>query len=128
MLNVQRMNELADAIAGESLDSHGIEIGFNMREFCNVTHYVGPALRYHNDCDTLCCIGGWACLLFGESDDTMGTATASRLLGLNEDQANRLFYNERGYICDEPEICFDEITRDMAVNAIRRMAREEAHD
>jgi hypothetical protein len=58
----------------------------------DVSEYRGHLMRH--DCGTAACVAGWAVALYGEPRD-FGTPNSSgqKLLGLNSDEANDLFYS-----------------------------------
>jgi hypothetical protein len=118
-MNKERMLKLADEIEKPTLD-----IGFNMGDFHNGS---GPKRVGDLHCGTTCCIAGIACLLFGEEGDYVDSENAARLLGLSQDQANKLVYNFDGYIVDKNTKRFTDITRQQAATAIRRMVQEEGN-
>lgn len=46
------------------------------------------------ECGTTRCIGGWACLLFPKEVDRYFSESASRILGLDHLQREKLFYQD----------------------------------
>lgn len=116
-MNVERMLHLADQLANPT-DPRLKLVTFNMADFTSSQEYVDDAIS----CGTAACIGGYACILFGAEGATIHGAEAGALLGLTIHQARNLFYNQFGYISKEHML--NEITREQAVAAIRRMVQE----
>ena len=87
-MNRERLLKLADVIENDSLP--GVEFDMN--------RFSGDHEEYVRDfspsCGTACCIGGYACLLFGDDDDRFDSHTASRVLDLTSDEAFGLFFRD----------------------------------
>jgi hypothetical protein len=113
-MNIERMLAVANAIENETIPG----LGFNMIDWTN-----RPFTKVGDHaCGTVCCIGGWACVLFGEEGDMVYGQEAQQLLDLNNDQAKRLFLNYYDWVYPDS---LEQITRAQAVAAIRRMVQEE---
>lgn len=120
-MNKQRMLELALELE----HPNKLKVKFNMSDFIEMypTPYsdkVSDQLKF--DCGTSACIGGHACLMFGEEGSRIGEEEAKELLDLTQEQAEQLFYNVDHYIGD---FIFGEITRGQAAAAVRRMVATE---
>lgn len=121
-MNRERMLELALELEHPKR----LKVKFDMSDFIETypapyNHNVSDENRF--SCGTSACIGGHACLMFGENGERIGEDLAKKLLDLNQDQTNRLFYNTDKYITKRTD--FDKITRKQAAAAIRRMVAEE---
>ena len=126
-MNLERMNELAEML--ERQDVIQKALWFNMADFIGVEWRGIPLANVRKAveqgaCNTTCCIGGWACWLWGEDDDWFQASTAQRLLGLSDEQKNRLFFDEEHYV-SRGQMDFDEIDHLTAAKAIRRMVEED---
>ncbi len=116
-MHIERMLQLADSIEKSTLP-----VRLTMEHFCRSDDqvFVGDPIP----CGTACCIAGWACLLFGDRGmevDGNAFEAAQALLGLTPLQSECLFYNYECYIfdCD-----LQDVTREQATAAIRRMVAE----
>jgi hypothetical protein len=116
VLNIERMLQLADAIESEIMPG----LKFSMVDWSFGFHVVGVIPMW---CGTSACTAGWACLLFGATGSLICGDNAASYLGLSEVQAERLFQNTDGYV--SPTYRLEDITREEAVAAIRRMVAEE---
>lgn len=120
-MNTKRMLALAAEIENPTSD-----LQFNMISFTSQDPKSRKVTVQHM-CDTRCCIGGTAVVMFGSKKDLIGPVAAIRLLGLTSKQADRLFYAGI-YELIEPKwghVPFDEITREQAAYAIRKMVELE---
>lgn len=121
-MNVERMLYLADQL-DRPTDPKLKLVHFDMSDFSTKTDEVGKALN----CGTTACIGGHACLLFGDPHSVIGETEAQKLLGLTTSQANTLFYNTDDYIIHQTWTRpFGSITPAEAAAAIRKMVEEES--
>jgi hypothetical protein len=48
----------------------------------------------YSSCGTAHCIGGWAVALFGSPSDTFNSQSAQKILDLNREQAENLFFED----------------------------------
>lgn len=119
-MNRERMLQLADA-----LEQGPLPVKFNMKYYA--ANKLGAPLAWHVGepipFGTTCCIGGLACLMFGEPGQLAWGLVAGPLLGLTSDQQERLFENDKLYVSKRANL--EKITREEAVAAIRRMVKEE---
>lgn len=125
-MNRERMFELAEEIERPKKLA---QVMFDMADF--MAGLVRPGSdgifrvkEERNECGTAACIGGYACLLWGEPGDPINSVTAERLLDLDEDEAGKLFFNNHEFIrpFDLPFSGDGGITRAEAAEALRRMA------
>lgn len=122
-MNQRRMIQLARELETPKK----LSVKFNMCDFIQ-SSWLEPysdvvSEETRSNCGTSACIAGLACLMFGKDGSRVGSDQAEKLLGLTEDQADRLFFNNEKYIANFTP--FHEINREQAANAIRRMVREE---
>ncbi len=115
-MNTERMLTLATFLESPSA-SH-----FSMSNFWGGNERTVAEIKRKlklKSCNTTACVGGWACILFGEPSTAINAEAARLLLDLDEWQADRLF-NGVG----EDPISFS-VTRQEAAAFIRHMVAEE---
>lgn len=128
-MNVERMLAVAGAIEKDGLRDRNVK--FNMGAFLAdldgfdanpQVYWPEMEVTQRYDCGMVACIGGHACLMYGAVGSDINDMRAGIILGLDEQQTGRLFFNEDGYVSQSEMY---EITREEAVAAIRRMVAEE---
>lgn len=101
-MQVERIRALADLIEQQPHTDWSALSGFNM------THYT------HN-CDTPCCIAGWAAHQTGNKDRP-AWIEATEYLGLADDVADNLF------LMWDSDISFESVTPSHAAAVLRHLA------
>lgn len=122
-MNIERMLEVADLIERDGLRDRGVT--FNMSVWLFHRPHGSHVFYIHDqyDCGTVGCVAGYACIAYGEVGSPVEPVQASAYLGLDDEQAHRLFHNGSFYV--SPAAYLTEITKEEAVAAIRRMVAEE---
>ena len=127
-MNKDRILELADRIERFDTDNKRPGLGFDMRNV--ITTRYAPTVKFEDApsplpgnlpddwCGAVGCIAGWALVLWG-TWPTPGNqmSTASEILGLEREQARRLF--DPAYY---RSVSMRELTREDAVATLRRLA------
>lgn len=114
-MNVERMLYLAEQLENPT-DPKLSNVDFDMNFFFGSVY--DP--EENKVCGTVACIGGHACILFG---DGVSTVAAQQLLDLDRYQMVKLFYNKGHYVSHKNSL--SNITRAEAVEAILRMVNAQ---
>jgi len=120
-MNVNRVLLLAKLIENPKL----LPVKFNMCDFHKPEVY-GLVPREAPDCGTAYCVGGLACIAFGEPGQRVNEENAAKLLDLNDRQVHLLFYNWEDFISAKRRL--RNITRKEAAAACRRLAASATPD
>lgn len=87
-MNRENIKRVRNVIAG--LPAKRFDMGLWAGERDGESHVAARRLRH--DCGTCGCLGGWTNATFGTPKHAMGIESASAKLGLDEGQAQALFF------------------------------------
>ena len=134
-MNVERMKILAETLRKPK---SRLPINFNMNRFMYCWNFDSKkgqsrtkaqprpgspkSAAVAKECGTTCCIGGLAVLLFGRTGDEFNYDRAKELLGLDDQQAGKLFYNRDHYVSGERDL--SKIRQSDAASAVERMVAQ----
>jgi hypothetical protein len=114
-----RILELANML--DSPQDLGVQ--FNMNWVIHPVRLVGQT-----DCGTTVCVAGLACIIYGQPGDHIISSRAADLLGLNRNDAERLFYPYEGLDClyeaVNRGVPYSDLTRADAAQALRQLIFE----
>lgn len=121
-MNIQRMHSLAAAFETDNLPAaFGMAwyaFGRRTPEGQVDTFFTLTVAEAASIVELKCCIGGQACLMFGEPSAPIAATTAQELLGLTRSQADGLFLGSGSFFGNNR---FAGMSNETAARALRKL-------